>query len=106
MVRESRPFDGRVNTLGAAKLTLTRERLGPPFRGPSLSLRIDFVESDGFVSALLDEPGVRPTAEPLGCTERSRGHPSCRRMSGKPDMLLDAVDTNGAITVTCENLRI
>jgi hypothetical protein len=26
-----------------------------------------------------------------GCTERSRGHPSCRHVSGKPDMLLGYV---------------
>src|SRR5450631_3644027 len=48
----------------------------------------NFVESDGFVSALLDEPCVRPYGRSGGCTERSRGHPSCRRMSGKPDTLL------------------
>src|SRR5450755_1116500 len=32
-------------------------------------------------------------AQPGGCTERSRGHPSCRRMSGKPDTLRITADS-------------
>jgi len=51
-----------MGALGFARLQIRRS---PNARTRASRVRTDFLESDGFVSALLDAPGVRLSAGPL-----------------------------------------